>query len=84
VAIIRIKHRKSHGGLKCRVMTTIRQACPIALLRAANIPAKYACGTIELPIERVMSRLGVEDETTAANIIASDKRRRNRNGMAKN
>ncbi|HEY6871981.1 MAG TPA: transglutaminase domain-containing protein [Geobacteraceae bacterium] len=43
----------------------------IALLRASNIPARYVYGTIELPIDRVMSWLGVEDPTTAANIIAT-------------
>ncbi len=43
----------------------------IALLRAANIPAKYAMGTIELPIERAMSWLGVKDPNTAGDILAS-------------
>jgi hypothetical protein len=43
----------------------------IALLRAASIPAKYVSGTIELPIDRVMSWLGVKDPITAANIVAS-------------
>jgi len=43
----------------------------IALLRAANIPAKYVTGTIEIPIERVMSWFGVKDPTTAANILAT-------------
>ncbi|ABQ28136.1 transglutaminase-like domain-containing protein [Geotalea uraniireducens] len=43
----------------------------IALLRAANIPAKYVTGTIEIPIERVMSWIGVKDPTTAANILAT-------------
>lgn len=43
----------------------------IALLRAANIPAKYVYGTIELPSERAMAWLGVKDPKVAGDIIAS-------------
>jgi hypothetical protein len=43
----------------------------IALLRSANIPSRYVYGTVEMPIEKVMSLLGVQDPNTAANILAS-------------
>lgn len=43
----------------------------IALLRSANIPARYVYGTIEVPIETVMTWLGIQDANTAANIVAS-------------
>jgi hypothetical protein len=43
----------------------------IALLRSANIPAKYVYGTIELPAERAMAWLGVKDAKVAGDIIAS-------------
>jgi len=38
----------------------------IALLRAANIPAKYVYGTIELPIEKVMNWAGGFTDANAA------------------
>ena len=43
----------------------------IALFRSANIQARYVYGTIEVPIEKVMTWLGVQDPATAANIVAS-------------
>jgi len=43
----------------------------IALLRSANIPSRYVYGTIEVPIEKVKTWLGVQDSATAANIVAS-------------
>ncbi|MEW6104167.1 MAG: transglutaminase-like domain-containing protein, partial [bacterium] len=43
----------------------------IALYRAANIPARYVYGTIELPIEKAMNWVGVKDPYTAAQIFAS-------------
>ncbi len=45
----------------------------IALLRASNIPAKYAYGTIEVPIDKVMNWVGgVTDPKTAGSIIATN------------
>lgn len=44
----------------------------IALLRSVNIPAKYEYGTVEIPIERVKKWLGVESETVAGDILASN------------
>ena len=43
----------------------------IALFRSANIPARYVYGTVEVPIEQVMTWLGVQEPTIAANIVAS-------------
>lgn len=73
------KYEPYYGSLKGAQQTLLetsgndfdQASLLIALLRAANIPAKYASGTIELPIERVMTWLGVKDPTVAANIIAS-------------
>lgn len=45
----------------------------ISFLRAANIPARYACGTIELSADRLMNWLGgVKDPRTAAQIMATN------------
>ncbi|NJD55631.1 MAG: transglutaminase, partial [Nitrospirae bacterium] len=44
----------------------------LALLRAANIPARYVYGTIELPIDRLMNWIGVKDSMTAARILATN------------
>ncbi len=44
----------------------------IALLRVSNVPARYVYGTIEVPIERIKKWLGVEDETVAGEILASN------------
>lgn len=44
----------------------------IALLRSSNVPARYVYGTIEVPIERVKKWLGVENETVAGEILASN------------
>lgn len=43
----------------------------IALLRASNIAAKYVYGTVEIPIERVMSWLGVTDPMMAISMLAT-------------
>ncbi|MEK9150277.1 MAG: transglutaminase domain-containing protein [Candidatus Desantisbacteria bacterium] len=43
----------------------------IALYRAANIPARYVYGTIEIPIEKAMNWVGVKDPYTAAQVFAS-------------
>ena len=73
------KYEPYYGSLKGAHQTLLEKSgndydqasLLIALLRAANIPAKYATGTIELPIDRAMSWLGVKDPITAANILAS-------------
>jgi len=45
----------------------------IALLRSANIPARYACGTIELSTDDLMNWLGgIKDPNTAAQIMATN------------
>ncbi|NVN98431.1 MAG: transglutaminase [Geobacteraceae bacterium] len=74
-----IKYEAYYGSLKGSQQTLLERSgndldqasLLIALLRAANIPAKYVYGTIEVPIERVMLWLGVKDPVVAANIIAS-------------
>ncbi|MDI6751344.1 MAG: transglutaminase domain-containing protein [bacterium] len=43
----------------------------IALYRAANIPARYVYGTIEIPINKAMNWVGVKDPYTCANVFAS-------------
>ncbi|MBN1932547.1 MAG: transglutaminase domain-containing protein [Desulfobacterales bacterium] len=43
----------------------------IALLRAANIPARYVRGTVELPVNKAMNWLGVEDAATAGSILTT-------------
>jgi transglutaminase-like putative cysteine protease len=43
----------------------------IALLRSVNIPCRYVRGTIEMTPAQVASWLGVDDVTTAANILAT-------------
>ncbi len=44
----------------------------IALLRTSNLPAKYAYGTIEVPIDKAMNWVGgFTDARAAANFIAS-------------
>jgi len=43
----------------------------ISLLRSANIPARYVYGTIEIPINKAMNWVGVQDPYTCANIFAS-------------
>lgn len=44
----------------------------IALYRASGIPARYVYGTIEVPIEKAMNWVGVEDPTTCADLFASN------------
>ncbi|MEW6104071.1 MAG: transglutaminase-like domain-containing protein [bacterium] len=44
----------------------------IALYRAANIPARYVYGTIEIPIEKAMNWVGVKDSQVAANLLAGN------------
>ena len=73
------KYEPYYGSLKGAKQTLLEMSgndydlasLLIALLRAANIPARYASGTIELPIERTMSWLGVKGATVAAEILAS-------------
>jgi transglutaminase-like putative cysteine protease len=43
----------------------------IALLRAANIPCRYVRGTVELTPTQATSWLGVDDLSTAANVLAT-------------
>ncbi|MEW6618040.1 MAG: transglutaminase domain-containing protein [bacterium] len=43
----------------------------IALYRAANIPARYVYGTIEIPIEQAMNWVGVKDKKTCGDMFAS-------------
>lgn len=43
----------------------------IALLRAAGISARYVRGIVELPVDRAMNWLGVEDGTTAGSILTT-------------
>jgi len=44
----------------------------ISLLRASNIPTRYAYGTVEIPIEKIMNWVGgVTDPNTAATILAT-------------
>jgi transglutaminase superfamily protein len=73
------KYEPYYGSLKGAQQTLLEMSgndydlasLLIALLRAANIPTRYASGTIELPIERTMSWLGVKDATVAVEILAS-------------
>ncbi len=41
----------------------------IAFLRASNIPARYAVGMVEMPVERVTSWLAVDDARVAGSIL---------------
>lgn len=43
----------------------------IALLRAAGVPSRYVQGTVQVPIDRMMSWVGVEDGRTAGDILAT-------------
>ena len=43
----------------------------IALYRASGIPARYVVGTVEIPIDRAMSWLGVEDPNMAGSLLLS-------------
>jgi transglutaminase-like putative cysteine protease len=43
----------------------------IALLRASNIAAKYAYGTVEIPAEKVANMVGLSDPKAAASILAT-------------
>jgi transglutaminase-like putative cysteine protease len=45
----------------------------IALLRSANVPSRYVCGTIELSTDDLMNWLGgIKDPNTAAQIMATN------------
>ena len=46
----------------------------ISLYRSVGIPARYAVGTIEMPIERAMDWLGVEDPNMAGTMLSSNGR----------
>jgi transglutaminase-like putative cysteine protease len=76
-----IDYEPYHGSLKGAQQTLAELAgndmdqssLLIALLRAANIPARYVSGTIELPIERLMNWIGgIKDPMTAARILATN------------
>lgn len=43
----------------------------IALLRNSNIPARYVSGTVEIPIQKAMNWLGVQNEKLAADMLAT-------------
>lgn len=43
----------------------------IALLRVSGLPARYARGTIEMPIDRAKNWLGIQDAANAASILAT-------------
>jgi len=43
----------------------------IALYRSSGIPARYAGGTIEIPIERAKNWLGIQDARNAASLLAT-------------
>jgi hypothetical protein len=44
----------------------------IGLFRASEIPARYVCGAVELPIVKVMNWVGVEDANVAAEVFSSN------------
>lgn len=46
----------------------------IALYRASGFPARYVVGTVEIPADRVMSWLGVEDANMAASLLLTQGR----------
>ena len=43
----------------------------IALYRASGVPALYVVGTVEIPIDKAMSWLGVEDPKMAGSLLAT-------------
>lgn len=43
----------------------------IALFRASGIPARYVVGTVEIPTDKAMSWLGVEDANMAGSLLAT-------------
>lgn len=43
----------------------------IALLRASNIPARYATGIVEMPMDKAKNWLGMEDGATAGSILTT-------------
>jgi transglutaminase-like putative cysteine protease len=43
----------------------------IALLRTSGIPARYEYGTVELPIDKAMSWVGIDDPTAAGSLFSS-------------
>lgn len=43
----------------------------IALLRVSGIPARYATGTVEMPIDRATSWLGIDDPFNAGSILTT-------------
>jgi len=75
-----IDYQAYYGALKSAQQTLIEGAgndfdqasLLIALLRASNIASKYVYGTVEIPIEKVMSWLGnVSDPMMAVTILAT-------------
>ncbi len=75
-----IKYEPYYGSLKGAQQTLLEGAgndfdqasLLIVLLRGINIPAKYAYGTVEIPIERVTSWLGVTDPIVAGAILSTN------------
>lgn len=70
-----------YGSLKGGQQTLLEKAgndidlasALISLLRSANIPARYSCGTIELTTDRLMNWLGgIKDPRTAGQIMATN------------
>jgi hypothetical protein len=43
----------------------------IALLRVAGIPARYATGTIRMPVDQATNWLGIDDKLNAASLLAT-------------
>jgi transglutaminase-like putative cysteine protease len=70
-----------YGSLKGSQQTLLEMAgndidmasALIALLRSANVPSRYACGTIELSTDDLMNWLGgIKDPNTAVQIMATN------------
>jgi transglutaminase-like putative cysteine protease len=73
-----IEYLPTYGSIQGSQMTLDNQrgnafdtaSLLIALLRASNIPARYAYGTVQIPIEKVMNWVGgVESEIAALELM---------------
>ena len=76
-----IEYAPTYGSIQGATMCLQAKLCNdidtasllIALFRASNIPAHYAYGTIEVPVEKVMNWVGgVTDPNTSATILATN------------
>ncbi len=75
----RFDYQPYYGSLKGSQLTLWEKAgndfdlasLLIALYRSAGIPARYAYGTVEVPVEWAMNVTGISDPVTAANAFAS-------------